>query len=120
MNELEKMRYALIDGEVLNFLLWTYAIAGALFLVYAFGIFIQTYIELKMRCSLSLIFIMIGTLFLNLVGRIITGYYFHFTIVTIINTIILVILGALFLVVIFRNNKRKRNSYKNQKKNGTN
>lgn len=94
--------------------IWAYSFVGTLFAFYAFIIFLQRRVNNKARLTLSSLFFVIGLFFFNSAGKIMTGFN-QFTILAVINSILLAAIGLILVMVVHKENRKHLGEDKHNK-----
>lgn len=87
--------------------IWGYSFVGTLFLFYCFIVFIQVRINNKVRLALSLLFLTIGLFFFNAAGKILTGHGYEFTIIALVNALLLAGIGLICTYIIYKESRKE-------------
>lgn len=91
--------------------IWIHAVAGCLFLIYAFAIAIEPKIEKNVRFLFIAVFLVLGTRTLTVAGKMLDGDFPYYGTISLLSLIALVILGAIGVIGLYRwyNTKNKSN-----------
>jgi len=98
----------LLEITLEDVIIWGYSIVGSLFIFYFFIIFLQREINNKIRLSLSTLFFSIGLFFFNSAGRILTGYSEGFTVIALINALLLAGIGLVCVHIIHKESRKRK------------
>ena len=90
------------DLNLVPIALWVCSITGTLFMCYSVATFINNKIDNAFRLMLSSIFLLTGFLFFSSVGSILTGQKITFTILSLAISVVLSVVGLLFVYAIYK------------------
>ena len=98
-----------------DLVVWSYFLIGGLFIFYWLLVFIQREISNRIRLGLSTLFLTIGFFFMNAAGKILSGHNFEFTLLTLVNSMLLAGVGLICVYIIYRENEKNKKRHENHK-----
>ncbi len=98
----------ILGVNITNLYVWSFFLIGGLFMFYFLIVFTQRAISNRIRLGLSTLFLTIGFFFFNAAGKVLMGHNFEFTLITLLNAIMLAGVGLVCVYMIYRENRKNK------------